>query len=43
MTFREKNITVVLKDAWHTNRYIASQVENTVVFFISLSGIYFYF
>lgn len=31
MTFREKIITVVLKDAWHTNKCIASQVENTAV------------
>lgn len=32
MTFRKKKITVVLKEAWHTNNFIALQVENTVIF-----------
>jgi hypothetical protein len=31
MTFRKK-ITVVLKEAWHTNNLIALQVENAVMF-----------
>lgn len=30
---KKKKITVVLKEAWHTNDFIASQVENAVIFY----------